>query len=197
MGKIKFTSDQISKMKAASTIGHNGWALNALKPVKAKIKKRRREDLQDICCYCQRDTTGEYNMVLDIEHIVPKSVRPRHMFTMKNLTVSCKRCNMQIKRARTDFLAMPITSLPKRIFKSKYYKFVHPNLDEIENHILRNVVQRGRIRFIKYSFPNNSTKGKFTYKYFELRELEIDSANTAQGRKNKNSYCKYSGCSSI
>ena len=90
---------------------------------------------------------------------------------------------MEIKKARTDFLTIPIHTLPKRVFRSHYYRFVHPNLDKVESHIVRKSVQEGRVRFIKYFFPNASAKGKFTYTYFRLKELEVDSANLAQGRK--------------
>ncbi|MFM5448554.1 HNH endonuclease [Aeromonas veronii] len=185
MGKLIFTSDDKAKMKAASTLGHNGWKLNKLKKVKSKIKKHKRSELNEVCAYCQRDTTGEYNLVLDIEHIIPKSIKVQHMFTMKNLTISCKRCNMEIKGSRTDFLISNIINCTGTLFKSRYYKFVHPNLDKIENHIERNVVQKGRARIVKYLFPMKTDKGYFTYDYFKLKELEIDSANQAQGGNKK------------
>lgn len=185
MPKISFTNEQVSYMRMAKTIGHLGWKLNKLKPIKSKIKIQKRKDLEDTCCYCQRDTTNEYNMVLDIEHIIPKSARIRHMFTMKNLTVSCKRCNMSIKNTDTSFLSVPIEQLPRRAFKSKYYKFIHPNLDDIESHIERNVIQKGKIRIVKYFIQNNSEKGKFTYNYFKLMDFEIESANQSQGKKTR------------
>ncbi len=169
----------------ANSMGHSGWSLNKLKPIKAKIKKQKREDLEDTCCYCQRDTNGEFNMVLDIEHIIPKSTRLRHMFTMKNLTISCKRCNMKIKNTDTSFLSVPIENLPRRVFKSKYYKFIHPNIDDIESHIERNVIQKGKIRIVKYLIQNNSEKGWFTYRYFKLKDFEIDAANQSQGRRKR------------
>lgn len=185
MPKLKFTQLEIEKMKQAAVLGHNGWTSPSLADIKKKIKSYKRENLGEICCYCQRDTTSEFSMVLDIEHIIPKSVRVRHMFTMKNLSVSCKRCNMQIKKADTSFLVFPIDELPIRVFKSKYYKFIHPNLDNIEEHLELNISRKGRARIIKYLSPNHSEKGIFTYKYFKLRELEIDAANKAQGRTKK------------
>lgn len=186
MSKLTFTSDNIAIMKAASALGHNGWKLNKLKEVKSKIKKYKRTELNEICAYCQRDTTGEYNLVLDVEHIIPKSLYVRHMFTMKNLTISCKRCNMDIKGSRIDFLSSKKIKSAGTLFRSKYYKIVHPNLDDIESHIERNVIQKGRVRIVKYLFPIKSPKGYFTYEYFNLKELEVDSANQAQGGKQKN-----------
>ncbi|GGA77231.1 hypothetical protein GCM10011369_18870 [Neiella marina] len=124
-------------------------------------------------------------MVLDIEHIIPKSEFLKHMFTMKNLSVSCKRCNMLIKKNDLTFLDIPLHALPRRKFRSKYYKFIHPNLDNIEEHLELNIVRKGRVRFIKYLVQNESKKGAFTYNYFRLRELELDAANQAQGRTKK------------
>lgn len=183
MSHLKFTPQEIIFMKCAHKLGHQGWQLNKLKSVKKKIKAMKRIAQKETCCYCQRDTTGEYNMVLDIEHILPKSVRLKNIFTIKNLAVSCKRCNMEIKKANTDFLTVPIDELPKRVFRSSLYKFVHPNLEKVESHIKRIAVQSGRTRITKYNFPNQSPKGKYTYEYFRLRELEIDDANLAQGGK--------------
>lgn len=185
MSKLRFTSQEVSLLKCANSLGHHGWKLNKLKPIKKKIKTKKRTDQQETCCYCQRDTAGEYTMVLDIEHILPKSLRLKSMFTLKNLAVSCKRCNMEIKKANTDFLTVPINQLPKRVFKSHLYKFVHPNLDIPELHLKRRVVQEGRARITKYVFPNQSAKGRYTYEYFKLIDLEVDYANKAQGRKKK------------
>jgi uncharacterized protein (TIGR02646 family) len=186
MNKLQFLPEEIKLLKFAYSLGHHGWQLNKLKPIKKKIKIKKRADQEEVCCYCQRDTTGEYAMVLDIEHILPKSLRLRNMFTLKNLGVSCKRCNMEIKGTNTDFLTVPISRLPKRAFRSSFYKFVHPNLDNTDSHIKRIVVQEGRARIVKYIFPNRSAKGKYTYTFFKLMELEVDSANIAQGKKSRN-----------
>ncbi len=188
MAKVKFSDVEIQLMRDASNLGSsNGWSLTALKPVKDKIKQMKRKGLQEKCCYCLRDTTGEFNMVLDIEHIIPKGDRLRNMFTMKNLSVSCKRCNMKIKSTDTSFLSMDISELPRRAFRSRYYKFVHPNLDAPEKHIKRLVFElTGECKFIKYIIVPHSNKGLFTYEYFKLKELEVEAADRAQGRPKKN-----------
>ncbi|MFL7032423.1 HNH endonuclease [Vibrio lentus] len=186
VAKLTFTANEIKEMQAASAAGHNGWKDKKLDTVKRKIKDHKRIYTYDLCCYCQRDTTEEFNMVLDIEHIIPKSARVKHMFTMKNLSVSCKKCNMKIKNEDLSFLVDDVVNLPSNIFKSRYYKFIHPNLDKVFRHLERNCVQQGRVRLVKYHFPNNSDKGKYTYEYFKLKEFEIEKANQAQGlRKNR------------
>lgn len=92
---------------------------------------------------------------------------------------------MKIKNTDTSFLSVPIENLPRRVFKSKYYKFIHPNIDDIESHIERNVIQKGKIRIVKYLIQNNSEKGWFTYRYFKLKDFEIDAANQSQGRRKR------------
>ncbi|BCN92774.1 hypothetical protein THMIRHAM_05590 [Thiomicrorhabdus immobilis] len=184
MAKIRFTPAEVNILRQASALGHKaGWTLSALTPIKRAIKSQKQRWQADICCYCQRDIHSEFNMVLDIEHIIPKHFSLRHMFTMKNLAVACKRCNMQIKNKGTSFLTTQ--NLPRSPFKSSYYKFVHPNLDRIEAHILREVSQSGRARIVKYRIPLQSAKGKFTYNYFKLKDFELDAADSAQGRRKK------------
>ncbi|EGS6497340.1 HNH endonuclease [Vibrio parahaemolyticus] len=181
MPKISFTNAEISLMKSATQLGHTEWSNKNLAAIKAKIKHQKKQQTLQLCCYCQRDINSEFNFVLDIEHIIPKSSRLRHMFTMKNLSVSCKRCNMSIKGAKTDFLSIPIASLPRRAFKSRYYRFIHPNLDFPFKHLVRTHLQQGPIRLIKYH--RYSDKGEYTYSYFRLHEFEVESANLAQGRR--------------
>lgn len=185
MSKLKFSPEEVEILKEAYTLGHQGWNLDKLTPIKQKIKAKKRLIQGETCCYCLRDTTGEAKMVLDIEHILPKSLRPRNMFTMKNLAISCKRCNLQIKKTKTNFLTVPITQLPKRAFKSRFYRFVHPNLDYVESHIERVFSGRTKSRIVKYVFPETSAKGRYTYEYFKLKELEVDTANNAQGRRKR------------
>ena len=83
------------------------WENDILDPVKRKIKDHYRGILNENCCYCRRDTTDEFNMVLDIEHVLPKAVYATFMFTPFNLSVSCKRCNMEIKGNQISFLFNP------------------------------------------------------------------------------------------
>lgn len=176
----KFTDVEISAMRDASARGHKAWDKNPrLETLKDKIKSFGKIKAFDTCCYCMRDIHGEFNMVLDIEHILPKSEYLKYMFTGKNLAVSCKRCNMNIKGADLEFLVSKI--LPRRPLRSRYYKFIHPNLDRYDSHLVRLAVQRGRTMVVKYEVMNQSRKGLFTYEYFELNKLERNSFDRAQG----------------
>lgn len=182
MAKITFTQAEISEMKRASAIGHTEWDHLKIKTIKQKIKSEKLISQKDICCYCQRDITAEYNLVLDIEHIIPKSIKLKFMFRMKNLSVACKRCNMKIKGLNVDFLAIPLISLPNNAFKSKYYRFIHPNLDKQQKHLIRISFQLSDNILVKYLVRNDSEKGKYTYEYFKLSEFEKNSFDAAQGK---------------
>lgn len=61
------------------------------------------------------------------------------------------------------------------------YKFIHPNLDEYFDHLGYDSIIKNNKKLIKYTVVNSSPKGKYTYDYFKLRELEIDTLNAAQG----------------
>jgi len=124
---------------------------------------------------------GWYNMTIDIEHVLPKGngMYPQYMFEIKNLSVSCKRCNMGIKRSDTSFyLAAAGEADP---FKSEHYEFIHPNLDVADDHLGFLCVQYNGKLMVKYQVVNASAKGSETYDYFELQKLELNSFDEAQG----------------
>jgi hypothetical protein len=180
MAKLNFTAADITKMRLSSGLGHLSWSHARLEAVKRKIKDHHLERQEDCCCYCNRNFYGEFRMVIDIEHVIPKSEYLPHIFTQKNLSVACKRCNMNIKKADLGFLTITINLLPNRLFKSKYYRFIHPNLDNYDSHLLLYSVQQGRKKLIKYEVVNESEKGEFTYEYFKLSRLELNSFDLAQ-----------------
>lgn len=179
--KLNFSDEEKQKMRDASNAGHASWSSNNIKSVKTKIKSFSLEKSNYCCCYCGRNQHGEFSMVIDIEHILPKSIFLKHMFTIRNLSTSCKRCNMNIKNTKVDFLSHTREDLPNRIFRSRYYKFIHPNLDKYSKHLELFSMQRGQDRMIKYSILNDSQKGSYTYEYFKLKDLEIDTFDKAQG----------------
>ncbi|MEP4546982.1 MAG: HNH endonuclease [Saccharospirillum sp.] len=185
VNRVKFTRDEILNIKSAALAGHNGWDNNPeLKKVKDKIKDFSIIKTNERCCYCGRNVKGEFRMVLDIEHILPKSLYLRYMFTMKNLSVACKRCNMSIKKNRVDFLEDSIV-LTSKVFKSKHYKFIHPNLDKFDAHLLLAGIQLGKNMIVKYHVVKDSDKGKFNYAYFKLDALEKDSFDRGQGGRKR------------
>jgi len=105
--------------------GGSVWDDATLEPVKRKIKQYYRDNGGEQCCYCRREMRDEFNMVIDIEHVLPKSLFRDFMFELFNLNISCKRCNMRIKKERTDFLVDQAT-IAANANQSDQYLMVHP-----------------------------------------------------------------------
>src|SRR5690554_1627034 len=159
------------------------WDNPLIKPFKRKVKDHFRS-IKNECCYCKKNFTGEFNMVIDIEHILPKSRFEDLMFTVFNLNIACKRCNMNVKKEKVDFLIdLALTRANPQ--DPSLYKFIHPNFDIDDQHVnyIFNIDNQKKV--IKVIVVGESNKGKFTYDYFRLNELEIDTLNQAQGAKKK------------
>lgn len=167
-------------IEQAIAAGGDIWENPIIKPVKRKIKDHYRGVLNENCCYCRRDTTDEFNMVLDIEHVLPKAVYATFMFTPFNLSVSCKRCNMEIKGNDVSFLFNPAIP-PANAQDTNNYKLIHPNFDDYSHHLTKEVYQYEDKKLVKYSVVNRSPKGVYTKEFFELAKFEQDSFNNAQG----------------
>lgn len=158
------------------------WDADCIADLKRRIYHYHRDRQQEMCCYCQRDQHGEFKLVIDTEHILPKEKFRENMFDIWNLSTACKRCNMQIKGQRTDFLVDPnFLNLGKEDGNS--YLFLHPNFDGLDNHLTRHGVQFGSKRLVKYLVTRGSAKGQYTYQYFRLSELEVDSFDEAQANE--------------
>lgn len=159
------------------------WDNQLIKPFKRKIKDHFRS-IKNECCYCKKNFTGEFNMVIDIEHILPKSRFEDLMFTIFNLNIACKRCNMNVKNEKVDFL-VDLALTRANLQDPSLYRFIHPNFDIYDKHLnyIFNIDNQKKV--IKYIVVGESKKGKFTYDYFRLNELEIDSLNQSQGAKKK------------
>jgi uncharacterized protein (TIGR02646 family) len=176
---IVFTADEKKLIASLSIAG--GWDNPQANPLKAKIKPHLLAQTANCCCYCRRSMHQWYAMTIDIEHVLPKGNGkfPQFTFEVKNLSVSCKRCNMGIKRSDTSFYIG--TADEADSFKSEQYTFIHPNLDVTDDHLGFLSVQYNGKLIIKYQVVNASMKGSATYEYFELRKLELNSFDEAQG----------------
>lgn len=176
---LVFEQVDLDNIEAARAAGGNVWENDILKDVKVKIKNHFLAVSFPKCCYCSRSVVGEFRMVIDIEHILPKSSYATLMFNVQNLNISCKRCNMEIKRNKVDFI-VDSDVMGVDYFNSAHYKLVHPNLDRYSEHIEVKSFRIGEVIFNKYVVHTES-KGQYTYDYFALSELEIDNLNQAQG----------------
>lgn len=178
---LVFDMEDFADIDTAKNAGGKIWENKCLERVKQKIKDNFINDDTSQCCYCARSFKGEFRMVIDIEHILPQSVFSTERFEIQNLNVACKRCNMEIKRADTSFINS-IPNMGVNYYHSQHYKLIHPNLDTYTDHIVVKTARTGNSIINKYVYKNN-LKGKYTYEYFRLAELEIDTINNAQGGK--------------
>ncbi len=180
MAKLRYLASEKNLLRLSVNAGHTSWGNRNLDDIKIKIKDYHIDRQSECCSYCRRNIAGEFRMVLDIEHILPKSAHVKYMFTQKNLTVACKRCNMNIKGKDLSFLNPPALGLPKRAFRSRYYKLIHPNLDNFKEHLMYYHAQVDTKKIIKYVVQNDSEKGQFNYDYFKLNRLERNVFDEAQ-----------------
>ncbi|MEJ6981718.1 HNH endonuclease [Pedobacter sp. P351] len=165
-------------IQSAIAEGGKVWDNELLSDVKAKIKTHYLTITEDQCCYCRKDFTNEFKMVIDIEHVLPKAKYGDFMFELFNLSVSCKRCNMKIKGERLDFL-IDSTTIHLNPRDPNQYLFIHPNLDNYFDNIEFLALFRNNKRVIKYVCQTG--KGHFTYAFFELNKIEVNTINEAQG----------------
>lgn len=144
-----------------------------IKPVKRFIKDSLIELQSGFCCYCQAFLDNDHRMVIDIEHILPKKREDFHRFIFEdeNLAISCKRCNLSTcKGQKIDFL----TSLDfgDSWNEASLYKFIHPRLEKLEEHIIRGEKQKGTQKAIYFKWDKDDSKASYHFGYFKLHELE-------------------------
>ncbi len=176
------TREDVNNIKSAIEAGGKTWSSAHISDFKQRVKNYYRTAQNEQCSYCKRVTLGEFKMVLDIEHILPKGEAEfkKFMFDPKNLCVSCKRCNMEIKGADTSFIVVG-SSFEEEFYASKKYLFLHPHSDNYWDSINYSVAIENDIQLIQYTVVNDCPKGLYTYDYFRLAQLEIDIVNEAQG----------------
>jgi hypothetical protein len=176
---IVFTPEEEQLKARLSVVG--GWDNDEATPLKAKIKPFLLTRTDHCCCYCRLSMHQWHGLTIDIEHVLPKGNGkfPQFTFEIRNLSVSCKRCNMGIKGSDTSFYVGAADEADP--FRSEHYRFIHPNLDVANDHLELIVFQHNTKRMVKYRVVNTSLKGSETYEYFELQKVELNSFDEAQG----------------
>jgi hypothetical protein len=174
---MNFTADEAEVIARLSVVG--GWDDGDAKALKSKIKSYLLLKALHCCCYCRRSMQQWHGLTIDVEHVLPKRKFPKYTFELRNLNVSCKRCNMGIKLEDTSFyLGSSIEGNP---FQSALYRFVHSNLDSVSQHLRIVFVQLDTKLLVKYLIPGDSAKGAETYRFFKLKDIETNSFDEAQG----------------
>lgn len=179
---LVFTKAERAVIAACWKSGILDWSSDALQDVRRKIRLHHREIQDDSCCYCRKAFMQDHPLAVDIEHVLPKSRYRRQAISTVNLSVACKRCNMEIKGARRDFISGSLTFKNKTdVSTSTRYTFIHPNLDVYTDHINMIAVQVDGCTLRRYVIRPGSSKGAATVKFFQLRELEEDDLDEMQG----------------
>lgn len=180
MTNFYFSVDDLAEIKKCIQKGHNSWKDECISGLKSRIKEHLKERQNNFCCYCLRNMYGEFNYVIDIEHILPKHKFSQYMFDLNNLAASCKRCNMKMKGRRLDFINDKFQE-NQNPFESENYYFIHPNTDSFVEHIDYYCVQSGTNVLVSYSIKNNSSKGAYSIDFFQLERLARNKNDIAQG----------------
>lgn len=152
----------------------------AIKSAKTKIVKYHLARHKDNCCYCRTNLHGAGAFCTDREHVLPKSKGPYKpfVFTMWNLAASCKRCNLELKKTKDDFV---IDKASSAVFpNSANYLLIHPNFDRWQDHLGRTSEQSDDQNMVRYVIKSPD-KGQYTYDYFRLDRLELNTFDSGQG----------------
>ncbi|WP_179697240.1 hypothetical protein [Methylobacterium sp.] len=154
---VAYNSDQIRQINATlsdTELSASKWTDDKLDDIKAHIKQHYINEQKYRCCYCQQALLAHHGRVWDVEHIIPRSEKPKFMFHPKNLAVACVECNgskSSIQVTDKDYVRFTEDG-------SKY-KIVHPHLDQFEDHI--------EIEG-EYTYHALSKKGSFTIYHCDL-----------------------------
>ncbi|WP_242140818.1 HNH endonuclease [Sphingomonas sp. TREG-RG-20F-R18-01] len=153
----------------------------AFKAIKNRIREFHLVRHNHRCCYCRRDLKGGGHFMIDREHVLPKSIEAFKLFafTKWNLGASCKRCNMEYKGSKIDFVVT--TDDADVLQDGANYRFIHPNFDRYKDHISRVASEDDDIVVVRFTKKEGSEKGAFTYDYFNLAGLEREILDEAQG----------------
>lgn len=174
---FEFTDDDLKAIALAQKEA-KPWDSKHVVGLRSRLKKHNEELQSHMCCYCRCEQTGEFEFCIDGEHVLPKGKFPKYEFDIMNLSASCKRCNMNIKRERTDFI-VDTESVDSKYKESSLYKLIHPNLDTYSAHLGKLSQSVDERRIIKYVIRDEE-KGGYTYEFFRLKELEINSYDAGQ-----------------
>jgi len=177
---LVLNENDISNIEDAKLQPGRLWDNSNLQYLRDKIRNHFIDVEVPKCCYCWKSFRGQHRLEIDTEHILPQSIYTDLVYKPENLNIACKRCNMGVKRENVEFITDQST-MGTDYFISQHYKLIHPNLDIYVHHIVRKEITEGNFVFLKFIVKNNSDKGKYTYNFFRLEELEIDNINIAQG----------------
>ncbi|EPF72282.1 hypothetical protein P253_01402 [Acinetobacter indicus CIP 110367] len=154
------------------------WKCERFKSLKIKYKELLKVKFQNSCAYCQRALAHDENIIIDLEHVLPKAEYKKYIFNLTNLTISCRRCNTAPRKGRRkDFIVNNHLGSQYSIndFSAQNYKFIHPNLEDVTQFYELNLLQKGRRKYLRYELKNWHPKREYTIEFFKLKEIEVGS----------------------
>jgi len=183
LSALLFTPEEAAAIAAALSVESPWDEENVhIKSVKQKLKDHHLQRHRSTCCYCRTNLAGGGHYTIDREHILPKgndNFKPLS-FEIWNISVACKRCNMEMKRNKIDFLIDPLNQVALQAGAN--YRFIHPNFDKWEDYLCRVMVQFNEHVLVSYVVSDEpGEKGDYTHTYFNLTQLEVQSYDEAQG----------------
>lgn len=187
LSDFTFTADEEAAINFALGTGkpwkHDAKELVLVKDTLVELKKRIREfhleRQSSKCCYCRMNLHGGGDFVVDREHIVPKEKFKELTYIISNLSVACKRCNMQLKKGDISFLVDSKTILHNHSAADQYL-FIHPNYERYSSFIKKLSFEVDENTYVKYT-KEDHPKADYTYAYFDLRALEVNTFDQGQG----------------
>ena len=72
---------------------NNPWSCKEFILLKKKLKVKLKQDFDNTCAFCQRTLAEDEDIIIDIEHVLPKHKYVCYSFDERNLVISCRRCN--------------------------------------------------------------------------------------------------------
>lgn len=161
-----------------------------------EIKKIKKQEQKYSCCYCNVSLIESHEMIIDVEHILPKSIFNRMTFVLDNLSISCKRCNMGIKSDDLSFFNKNESEFKKindekKVGLSSDYKIIHPNLDNIYTYMHREEISIDGFKLTLFKLNNNG-KGEYHKSYFQLGEITRSCLDAIQGIEPRKNYLRAS-----
>lgn len=174
----------VDKLKKKSLTAQERIFVTAIVGFKNRVKEFHLKRQKNHCCYCGQNLRNR-PIEQDREHIIPKRKATPLTFSVFNLAVACKTCNMSVKKGKTSHLrGYRRNGLhdAKVILSSKNYNIPHPNVHDRNDHIEH--YSRTENGCTVTHYQPKTKRGRFAYYFFKLDEQE-EFSNTEEQRRIK------------
>lgn len=143
------------------------WEKKCLNDFKRKIRRDMLPKQNYRCAYCRQELHPN-EVSPEIEHIVPKSLKPNWMYEPFNLCLSCKICNTKKGYRKETLVDDSVEEMPH---DTRAYKMIHPHLDKYSENIefVGDILYRGI-----------TDKGRYTIYLCELDRYEVAAARAME-----------------